>query len=106
MTLLPLANPLTSISLLLALGRGYTHEERNRQVDRGAIYVAAILLVCFYAGHAIMTGFGISIPRVAPDDNGVEARKPNVENVVFVLSARTVSAPPCATISVNPFVFS
>ncbi|HYG42269.1 MAG TPA: MarC family NAAT transporter [Bordetella sp.] len=60
--LLPVANPLTSTTLLLALSRGYTSAERNHQIDRAAIYVAAIILVCFYAGSAIMSGFGISIP--------------------------------------------
>ncbi len=60
--LLPVANPLTSTTLLLALSRGYTPQERNHQIDRAAIYVAAIILVCFYAGNAIMSGFGISIP--------------------------------------------
>ena len=60
--LLPVANPLTSATLLLALSRGYTREERNQQIDRATLYVAAIILVCFYAGNAIMSGFGISIP--------------------------------------------
>ncbi|MBV7481769.1 MarC family NAAT transporter [Bordetella sp. BOR01] len=60
--LLPVANPLTSTTLLLALSRGYTPAERNRQIDRAAVYVATIILVCFYAGNAIMSGFGISIP--------------------------------------------
>ena len=60
--LLPVANPLTSTTLLLALSRGYTRDERNRQIDRATLYVAAIILVCFYAGNAIMSGFGISIP--------------------------------------------
>jgi multiple antibiotic resistance protein len=61
-TLLPVANPLTSVTLLLALGRGFTHKERNRQVDRATFYVLGIILLCFYAGKAIMTSFGISIP--------------------------------------------
>ena len=61
-TLLPVANPLTSVTLLLALSRDYTVEERNRQVDRATLYVLGIILVCFYAGNAIMSGFGISIP--------------------------------------------
>lgn len=61
-TLLPVANPLTSVTLLLALSRGYTHKERNQQVDRATLYVLGIILVCFYAGKAIMTSFGISIP--------------------------------------------
>src|SRR3546814_5546080 len=51
--LLPVANPLTSTTLLLALSRGYTTQERNHQIDRATIYVAAIILVCFYAGNAI-----------------------------------------------------
>src|SRR5690606_20008947 len=60
--LLPVANPLASATLLLALSQGYTTKERNRQIDRATLYVAAILLVCFYAGNAIMSGLGISIP--------------------------------------------
>lgn len=61
-TLLPVANPLTSVTLLLALTGNYTEEERNRQVNRATFYVLGIILVCFYAGNAIMDGFGISIP--------------------------------------------
>jgi multiple antibiotic resistance protein len=61
-TLLPVANPLTSATLLLALGGDFTVAERNRQVDKAALYVAAILFICFYGGNAIMMGFGISIP--------------------------------------------
>lgn len=60
--LLPVANPLASTTLLLALSKGYTSEERNDQIDRATIYVAVILLVCFYAGNVIMSGLGISIP--------------------------------------------
>jgi multiple antibiotic resistance protein len=63
-TLLPMANPLTSATLLLALSRDFTAAERNHQVNKAALYVAAILVVCFYGGHAIMAGFGISIPSL------------------------------------------
>ena len=61
-TLLPIANPLTSVSLYLALGENYSHDERRRQVNRAAIYVVAIMLVSFYAGHAIISQLDISMP--------------------------------------------
>lgn len=60
--ILPVANPLTSAILLLALGEDLTAEERNRQINQATLYVAAILLVCFYGGNAIITSFGISLP--------------------------------------------
>ena len=60
--MLPLGNPLTSVSLLLALGNRYTPAERSRQVDAAAFYVVAIMLVVFYLGSWIMHSFGISIP--------------------------------------------
>lgn len=65
--LLPIANPLTSATVLLALTGRYPEAERNRQINRATIYVVIMLLLCFYAGHAIISGFGISIPglRVA-----------------------------------------
>lgn len=59
---IPVANPLTSTTLLLALGGKFSQEERDRQVDRATFFVAAIILTCFYAGSAIMYGFGISLP--------------------------------------------
>ena len=60
--ILPVANPLTSTILLLALGEDFTAEERNRQINQATLYVGAILLVCFYGGNAIITSFGISLP--------------------------------------------
>lgn len=60
--ILPVANPLASAILLLALGKDLTISERNRQIDKATFYVAAILVLCFYGGHAIMAGLGISIP--------------------------------------------
>ncbi|MGJ8514553.1 MarC family NAAT transporter [Carnimonas bestiolae] len=62
LSLLPVANPLTSMSLLLSLGNGLSAAERNRQVFKSAIYVGIILLVCFYGGSFIMSAFGISLP--------------------------------------------
>lgn len=65
--LLPIANPLTTATVLLALTSRYPAAERNRQINRTTLYVTVVLLVCFYAGNAVIGGFGISIPglRVA-----------------------------------------
>lgn len=60
--LLPLANPLTSVSLLLSLGGGLSQQERARQVKQATFYVMGIMLVTYYAGMWIMTAFDISMP--------------------------------------------
>jgi multiple antibiotic resistance protein len=60
--MLPLANPLTSMSLLLSLGGGLSLQERKKQVKQAAIYVVAIMLVTYYAGTWIMSAFDISMP--------------------------------------------
>ena len=59
--LLPLANPPTTVAMLLALSRGMTERERNRQAFLASCYVFAIMTVAFYAGQAVMNVFGISI---------------------------------------------
>ncbi len=60
-TLLPLANPLTTVALLMGLSRGMTVAERNRQAFKASCYVFAIMVVAFYAGQMVMNLFGISI---------------------------------------------
>jgi multiple antibiotic resistance protein len=60
--MLPLANPLTSMTLLLSLGQQIPYKERERQVTQAAFYVVGIMLVTYYAGAWIMHTFGISIP--------------------------------------------
>ncbi|MFF7399163.1 MarC family NAAT transporter [Achromobacter sp. NPDC008082] len=60
--MLPLANPLTSMTLLLSLGAQIPYKERERQVTQAAYYVVGIMLVTYYAGAWIMHTFGISIP--------------------------------------------
>ncbi|ASC68278.1 MarC family NAAT transporter [Achromobacter denitrificans] len=60
--MLPLANPLTSMTLLLSLGQHIPYKERERQVTQAAFYVVAIMVVTYYAGAWIMHTFGISIP--------------------------------------------
>jgi multiple antibiotic resistance protein len=53
--------------VLLALTGRYPEAERNRQINRATFYVVIVLLVCFYAGNAVISAFGISLPglRVA-----------------------------------------
>ncbi|MGL5386458.1 MAG: MarC family NAAT transporter [Serratia sp. (in: enterobacteria)] len=60
--LLPLANPLTTVALLLGLSGNMTNEERNRQSLMASVYVFFIMTVAFYAGQVVMSTFGISIP--------------------------------------------
>ena len=57
-----IANPITSATVLLALTGRYPDAERNRQIFRATIYVMIVLLICFYAGRAVMGVFGISLP--------------------------------------------
>ncbi|PUA41284.1 stress protection protein MarC [Pseudomonas protegens] len=59
---LPVANPLTSIPLLISLGGDLPPAERNRQIFKASLYVALIMLVSFYGGNLMMQVFGISIP--------------------------------------------
>ncbi len=60
--LLPLANPLTTVALLLGLSGNMTNEERNNQSLMASVYVFFIMTVAFYAGQLVMKTFGISIP--------------------------------------------
>ena len=60
--MLPLANPLTSMTLLLSLGQQIPFKERQKQVTQAAFYVVGIMLVTYYAGALLMHTFGISIP--------------------------------------------
>ncbi|OVZ76357.1 MarC family NAAT transporter [Yersinia intermedia] len=60
--LLPLANPLTTVALLLGLSGNMTSEERNQQSKMASIYVFFIMTIAYYAGQVVMNTFGISIP--------------------------------------------
>ncbi|UWX03953.1 MarC family NAAT transporter [Pseudoxanthomonas sp. NC8] len=60
-TLLPLANPLTTVALLMGLSRGMSEAERNRQAFKTACYTFAIMAVAYYLGQLVMNVFGISI---------------------------------------------
>lgn len=60
--MLPLANPLTSMSLLLSLGGGLTPEQRAQQVRKATMYVLAVMMVTYYAGLWIIHALDISMP--------------------------------------------
>ena len=60
--LLPLANPLTTVALLLGLAGNMPRRVRNQQSRMAAVYTFAIMTVAFYAGQWVMNTFGISIP--------------------------------------------
>jgi multiple antibiotic resistance protein len=57
--LLPLANPLTTVALLLGLSGNMTSEERNQQSKMASIYVFFIMTIAYYAGQVVMNTFGI-----------------------------------------------
>lgn len=62
MLLLPLANPLTTVALLLGLSGNMSAARRRQQSRMAAVYTFAIMTVAFYAGQWVMNTFGISIP--------------------------------------------
>lgn len=59
---LPLANPLTTVVMFLALSRQMSEQHRRKQIAQTSLYVFLIMMVAFYGGQAIMQAFGISIP--------------------------------------------
>ena len=61
-TLLPLANPLTTVALFIGLSGDMTRAERRRQSLLTGVYVFMILVVAYYGGQAVMWIFGISMP--------------------------------------------
>jgi len=60
-TLLPLANPLTTVALMMGLSRGMSEAERDRQAFKASVYVFVIMMVAYYTGQLVMNVFGISI---------------------------------------------
>lgn len=60
--LLPLANPITTVALLLGLSQGMTTKQINHEAFMASVYVFIIMLVAYYAGQLVMSTFGISIP--------------------------------------------
>jgi len=62
--LLPIANPLSTAVVFLALTRRFSKESAREQARMACIYMAAVLLVSLFAGALIMSFFGISIPAL------------------------------------------
>lgn len=60
--LLPLANPITTVALFIALSHSMTKQEKNREAFLASVYVFFIIVISFYFGQFIMKTFGISIP--------------------------------------------
>ena len=60
--LLPLANPLTTVALFLAMAGNMNAAKRNQQALMASVYVFIIMMVAYYAGQLVMNTFGISIP--------------------------------------------
>lgn len=59
--LLPLANPLTTVALFLALTGGMSIAARNRIAFLASVNVFIIMMVTYYAGQVVMNTFGISL---------------------------------------------
>lgn len=60
--ILPLANPITTVALLLGLSQGMTTKQINHEALMASIYVFIIMMVAFFGGQLVMNTFGISIP--------------------------------------------
>jgi len=62
--LLPLANPLTAMSMLLSMRGSMPQTELLRQLRQGAFYVALIIIVTYFAGTWIIHALDISLPGI------------------------------------------
>lgn len=71
LALLPLINPPTTVALFLALSKGLSQQEKNKQALRTAIYVFAIMAFTYYIGEFIMDVFNISIPGLRIAGGGI-----------------------------------
>lgn len=60
--LLPLANPLTTMVVMLGLAKDMTRHEMNHEAMMASFYTFAIMCGAYYVGQFVMTSFGISIP--------------------------------------------
>lgn len=60
--LLPITNPLITVSILPGMAAHLSAAERDSQVKRACIYMAGILVTFLLAGALIMDFFNISIP--------------------------------------------
>lgn len=58
---LPLANPISTVAVMLGLSKGMSEQERRRQSRLCAYYVFAIMTVAYYTGQQVMGVFGITL---------------------------------------------
>jgi multiple antibiotic resistance protein len=59
--LLPIANPVSTAPIFVALTRPFPPARRKQQMRMAAVYMAAVLLVALFAGTLILSFFGISL---------------------------------------------
>lgn len=62
--LLPLANPLTAVTMLLSMDANMPRTELLRQLRQGAFYVVLIILVTYFVGTWIIHALDISLPGI------------------------------------------
>lgn len=60
--LLPLANPLTTMAVMLGLAKDMTKHEMRHEAMMTSVYTFLIMCGAFYVGQFVMNSFGISIP--------------------------------------------
>ena len=112
--MLPMANPLTSMTLLVTLGSHLPREEKNRQIFQAACYVVMILLVTYFLGHTIIhaldismsgiriaggliigfIGFTMLFPQPEPADSNPSSDARPLSNIAFVPLALPGTAGP------------
>ena len=60
--LLPIANPLSTAPVFIALTQDFSTRRRALQARMSGVYMACILLVSLFAGALILSFFGITLP--------------------------------------------
>ncbi|WP_137807725.1 MarC family NAAT transporter [Pseudomonas sp. G(2018)] len=71
LALLPLTNPPTTVALFIALSKGLTQKEKNRQALATSLYVFLIMALTYYIGEFVMDAFNISIPGLRMAGGGI-----------------------------------
>jgi multiple antibiotic resistance protein len=71
LALLPLTNPPTTVALFLALSKGLSQKEKNRQAFLTSLNVFLIMAVTYYIGEFVMDAFNISIPGLRMAGGGI-----------------------------------
>ncbi|WP_325948298.1 MarC family NAAT transporter [Pseudomonas putida] len=71
LALLPLTNPPTTVALFLALSKGLSQKEKNKQAFLTSLYVFLIMALTYYIGEFVMDAFNISIPGLRMAGGGI-----------------------------------